>query len=84
MVSMNHHLLTFCAQHGIIHETTSPYSPQSNEVIERNNFTLKKMMNAILISFGLPQNMWGKVILSDTYLLNKVTKKKEEKTPYEL
>ncbi|CAI9761152.1 unnamed protein product [Fraxinus pennsylvanica] len=25
----------FCAQHGIIHETTAPYSPQQNDVAER-------------------------------------------------
>ena len=73
-----------CAHHGIIHETTAPYSPQSNGVAERKNRTLKEMMNAMLISFGLPQNMWGEAILSANYLLNKVPKKKEEKTPYEL
>ena len=48
-----------CAQHGIIHETTSPYSPQSNGVARRKNHTLKEMMNAMLISSGLPQNIWG-------------------------
>ena len=73
-----------CAQHGIIHETTAPYSPQSNGVAERKNRTLKEMMNAMLISSGLPQNMWGEAILSANYLLNKVPKKKAEKTPYEL
>ena len=73
-----------CAQHGIIHETTAPYSPQSNGVAERKNRTLKEMMNAMLISSGLPQNMWGEAILSGNYLLNKVPKKKAEKTPYEL
>ena len=41
-------------------------------------------MNAMLISSGLPQNMWGEAILSANYLLNKVPKKKAEKTPYEL
>ena len=70
----------FCAQHEIIHETITPYSPQSNEVDELKNRTLKEM----LINFGLPQNMWGEAILSANYLLNKITKKKVEKTPYEL
>ena len=42
------------------------------------------MMNAMLISSDLPQNMWGEVILFANYLLNKVPKKKAEKTPYEL
>ena len=73
-----------CAQHEIIHEITTPYSPQSNGVAERKNRTLKEMMNAMLISSGLPQNMWGEAILSANYLLNKVPKKKAEKTPYEL
>ena len=72
------------AQHGIIHETTTPYSPQFNEVVERKKRTLKEMMNALLISFGLPQNMWGEAILFANYLLNKVPKKKVEKTSYEL
>ena len=73
-----------CAQHGIKHETTTPYSLQSNEVVEGKNRTLKEMMDAMLISSGLPQNMWGEAILSANYLLNKVPKKKAENTSYEL
>ena len=57
------------AQHGIIHKTITPYSPQSNEVGERKNRTIKEMMNAMLISFGLPQNIWGEAILFAYYLL---------------
>ena len=68
--------IEFCARHGIIHETTSSYLHQSNGVAERKNCTLNEMMNAMLISSGLPQNMWGEVILSANYLLNKVPKKK--------
>jgi hypothetical protein len=41
-------------------------------------------MNAMLISSGLPQNMWGEAILSANYILNKVPRKKVDKTPYEL
>ena len=74
----------FCAQHGIVHKVTAPYSPQQNGVAERKNRTLKEMMNAMLLSSGLPQNMWGEAILSSNYLLNKVPRKKEDKTPYKL
>ena len=74
----------YCGQHGIRHEVTPPYSPQSNGVAERKNRTLKEMMNAMLISSGLHQNMWGEAILSAIYLLNKVPRKDEQKTPYEL
>ncbi|XP_022863737.1 uncharacterized protein LOC111383806 [Olea europaea var. sylvestris] len=74
----------FCAKHGIIHKTTEPYSPQQNEIAERKNRTLKKMMNAMLISSGLPQKMWGEAILFANYILNKVLRKNMDKTPYEL
>ena len=47
----------FCSQHGIVHQITAPYSPQQNGVVEWKNRTLKEMMNAMLISSGLPQNL---------------------------
>ena len=53
-------------------------------VAECKYHTLKDMMNAMLLSFGLSQNMWGEAILSANYLLNKVPRKKVNKTPYEL
>ena len=42
------------------------------------------MMNSILIHSGLPQNLWGEAILSAIYILNKLPKKKTNKTSYEL
>ena len=76
--------MSLCEQSGIIHQVTAPYSPQSNGIAERKNRTLKEMMNAMLISSGLPQNMWGEAVLSANYLLNKIPRKQEDKTPYEL
>jgi transposase InsO family protein len=74
----------FCEQNGIIHEATPLYSPESNGVAERKNRTLKEMMNAMLVSFGLPTNMWGEAILLACYIQNKVPHKKTGKTSYEL
>lgn len=34
----------FCAQHGIIHQTTAPYSPKQNGIVERKNRTLKDII----------------------------------------
>nr|GEW86824.1 hypothetical protein [Tanacetum cinerariifolium] len=61
-----------CVKHGIRHEFTAPYSPQQNGIAERKNRTLKEMVNAMLISSGLSQDMWREAILTATYLLNKI------------
>ncbi|CAN1221891.1 Retrovirus-related Pol polyprotein from transposon TNT 1-94 [Linum grandiflorum] len=73
-----------CEEAGIIHETTAPYCPQQNGIVERKNRTLKNMINAMLISSGSPQNLWGEAAHSATHILNRVPHKKLEKTPYEL
>ena len=45
---------TFCSEHRIIHQTTAPYSPESNGTAECKNRTLQEMMNALLLNSGLP------------------------------
>ena len=47
----------FCEKEGIIHEVIIPYSPESNGVIERKNRTLKEMVNALLVSSFVPDNL---------------------------
>ena len=70
--------------HGIIHKTTPPYSPESNGVAKRKNETLKKMINAMLVSSGAPLNLWGETILFACHIQNRIPYKKTGKNPYEL
>ena len=77
-------LSIFCEKNGIIHETSAPYTPQQNGIAERKNRTLKEIMNAMLISSGLPDNMWGEAVLTACFILNRVPHKKLDQTPYEL
>ena len=74
----------FCKIHGIIHQTTAPYCPQQNGVAECKNQMLKDMVNAMLNSSGLPHNLWGEAVLLACYILNKISPKKSDKSPYEL
>ena len=65
------HFSDFCTQHGIVHQTTAPYTPQQNGVAERKNRTLKDMINSMLNSLGLPHNLWGEALLTTNFILNR-------------
>ena len=42
----------FYNSHGIVHETTAPYSPEMNDKVERKNRTFNKSAVAILLNSG--------------------------------
>ena len=71
---------TFCEEHGIIHETTPPYSPESNGVAERKNRTPEEMINAMLLSLGASLDLWGEAILFAYHIQNRIHYKKTSKT----
>jgi transposase InsO family protein len=73
----------FCVEHGIIHERTPPYSPQSNEVAERKNRILTDLVNVMLETLGLSKEWWGEAILTACHVLNKVPTKNKEITQFE-
>ena len=74
----------FCAQYGIVHQTTTPYTPQQNGVAERKNRTLKEMINSMLNCSGLPHNLWGEALLTANFILNRIPFKNSNKSPYEV
>ncbi|GJU32083.1 zinc finger, CCHC-type containing protein [Tanacetum coccineum] len=47
---------------GIIHETTTRYTPQQNGVAERKNRALKEMVNSMLSYSGLSEGFWGEAM----------------------
>jgi hypothetical protein len=74
----------FCAEHGIIHERTPPYSPESNRIPKRKNRTLTDLVNAMLDTCGLSKAWWAEAVLTSCHVLNRIPMGKEEKTPYEM
>jgi transposase InsO family protein len=73
----------FYVEHGIIHERTLPFSPQSNGIAERKNRTLTDLVNAMLSTTGLSKAWWGEAILIACHVLNRVPTKNKEITPFE-
>jgi transposase InsO family protein len=74
----------FCEEHGIIHERTPPYSPESNGIAERKNRTLTDLVNAMLDTAGLPKAWWGEALLTSNHVLNRIPNRNKDKTPYEI
>ena len=76
--------VSFCEQHGIIHETRAPYTPQQNGLAERKNRTLVDMVNSMILIAKLPNNLWGEALLSACHIHNRIPSRKAKVSPYEL
>jgi hypothetical protein len=74
----------FCEEHGIIHERTPPYSPQSNGVDKRKNRTITDLVNVMLDTSGLSKEWWGEAILIACHVLNRVRIRNKEITPFKV
>lgn len=73
----------FCETYEIINEIEAPYSPQQNNLVEKNR-TLIEMINSMLISSGIPNNLWEETLLTYCDILNWIPYKKYNITSYEL
>jgi len=69
----------FCEEHGIVHERTPPYSPESNGVAERKNRTLTEMVNAMLDTAGMSSEWWGEAVLTACHTLTRVPMKNKRR-----
>lgn len=74
----------FCQEHGIIHQTTIPYSPQQNGVSERLNRTLVEKVRTMLSQSQLEKDFWGEALATAVYLKNRTLTKLSEQIPEEM
>src|SRR3954469_3458558 len=59
----------FYIKHGIVHETTAPYSPEMNGKAERKNRTFTELVVAIMMNSGAAPHWWGEILLTVCYVL---------------
>ncbi|XP_078447196.1 uncharacterized protein LOC144716056 [Wolffia australiana] len=61
-----------CLTHGIVHQTTCPYTSQQNGVAERKHRHLLDMVRTLLLTMKVPQYLWSDAVLTATYLVNRL------------
>ncbi|GJW24428.1 retrotransposon protein, putative, ty1-copia subclass [Tanacetum coccineum] len=74
----------YLKSYGIVQQLTPSYTPQHNGVSERRNHTLLDMVRSTMNLTILPLSFWDYALESATRILNKVSTKKVDNTPYEL
>ena len=72
----------FLLEHGLVHQTSCPDTPQQNEVAKRKNRTLLEPSRALMFEARMPVRFWLEAITTATYLTNHLpTKSLHFQTP---
>ena len=62
---------------------TAPYSPQQNDIVERQNRTLIEMTRCLMKAKEVPNQFWGEAVRHATYIINRTpTRALVGVTPY--
>ena len=69
---MNHTLACSFHDHGIIHQTTTLFTPQQNGVSERKNRQIMEVARSLMLDKCVPNPLWGHAVLAAVYLINRV------------
>lgn len=60
----------YCRKNGILHEKTTPYTPEQNGVAERMNRTLVEKAKCLLFDCDMDKKFWAEAINMAAYLVN--------------
>ena len=73
------------AQHGILHQTSCPYTPQHNGVGERKNRHLMEVARSMMFQTSVPKRFWSDFVIHACYLINRIpTKILEDQSRFEV
>lgn len=82
---LNTELQNFFKSSGIIHQTSCPYTPQQNGVVERKHQHILNVARSLMIQASLPKMFWGDCILTAVHLINLLpVSQLAFKSPYEM
>lgn len=62
----------FLSTHGIIHQTSCPYTPQQNGVAERKNQHLLNTARSLMFEMKVPKFYWSFAVLTACFLINRM------------
>jgi transposase InsO family protein len=84
---INSLLTPFCESLGIVKNTTTPYTPQQNGLVERFMQTISTKARALLIQSGVPTRYWSLACDAAVFIQNRVYNRSQNGFPestYEL
>jgi hypothetical protein len=65
--------MNFCRDVGIKRELTTPYNPQQNSIVERNNRMIKEVVKTMIHDQDLPMCLWEEATMTVVYVQNRLS-----------
>lgn len=82
---VNNYFFTLLNKHGILHQRSTPYTPQQNGKVERKHIHLLQLVRSLMLQAALPKHLWPFSLLTATHIVNRLpTPILNWKSPYEM
>lgn len=81
---INNVMDNICKEHGIIHQSSLPYTLEQNGTAERFNRSLVERARCMLMNAKLPKTFWAEALNTSAYILNRSPHRGLSKCPEDL